>query len=173
MLRDADLSGADLTGADVAADQLLGARSLEGATMPDGKRYESPVEDDQSPKMRPDRSTGSPNQPFRRLDWSELSGPRPASGGSVLPALQGILLRGADLAGADLRGADLQGAALDDAILTGADLRGANLMSASLRGADLAGANMKGALVTDEQLAEARSSAGATLPSGGQSQERP
>jgi len=40
ILTDADLSGADLTGADITEDQLAQCGSLEGATMPNGQKYE-------------------------------------------------------------------------------------------------------------------------------------
>jgi uncharacterized protein YjbI with pentapeptide repeats len=40
ILRGADLSGADLTDANVTRDQLVAARSLQGATMPSGQSYE-------------------------------------------------------------------------------------------------------------------------------------
>jgi hypothetical protein len=44
-LTDADLSGADLTGAAVTAEQLAQTKSLEVATMPDGKKYEDWLKD--------------------------------------------------------------------------------------------------------------------------------
>ena len=71
------------------------------------------------------------------------------------------MLLGASLGGADLRGADLRGA---DLAL--ADLRGADLTGANLRGAFLLGADLGEARVTNEQLNDARSLAGATLPDG-------
>src|SRR5919112_897751 len=39
-LSNADLSGAYLTGADVSEEQLVKCKSLQGATMPDGRKYE-------------------------------------------------------------------------------------------------------------------------------------
>ena len=70
-------------------------------------------------------------------------------------------LRWADLGGADLGGADLRRANLREADLQRADLGGAHLYWADLREADLSGAN-----VNQEQLAQARSLKGATLPDG-------
>jgi uncharacterized protein YjbI with pentapeptide repeats len=39
-LSNADLSGANLNGADVSQEQLEAARSLEGATIPDGSTHD-------------------------------------------------------------------------------------------------------------------------------------
>ncbi len=96
-------------------------------------------------------------------------------------------LRGADLRGADLREANLSGANLSGANLSGANLSGANLSGvnlsgnyvprafggtivvskpADLRGADLSQANLSGAKFTDEQLKQAKSLEGATIPNG-------
>jgi len=95
--------------------------------------------------------------------------------------LGGADLRGADLRGAylalaklgwanltraDLTGADLRGADLHEALLALADLRGADLTGADLRAAFLVGADLGEATVTNEQLNDARSLAGATLPDG-------
>jgi hypothetical protein len=89
-----------------------------------------------------------------------------------------IRLTFADLKGADLTGADLNSIDLEGADLRGADLRGANLSytylhqahleGANLQGADLRGAVLTGAKVIDDQLAEARSLEGATMPNGQQ-----
>jgi uncharacterized protein YjbI with pentapeptide repeats len=85
-------------------------------------------------------------------------------------------LNGANLRGAYLRGApdqsgnaDLSDADLSDANLSEADLSYDNLSSANLQGANLAdavlrGANLSNAKVTSEQLAEAKSLEGATMP---------
>jgi hypothetical protein len=80
------------------------------------------------------------------------------------------VLLGAVLEGADLRGANLEGADLREAILR-ADLRGAVLEGTILYGADLRGANLgaadlEGARVDDDQLADARTLQGATMPDG-------
>jgi uncharacterized protein YjbI with pentapeptide repeats len=91
----------------------------------------------------------------------------------IVTDLSGADLRGTDLAracmwgvnlrGADLRGADLQGADLSPDPGSGvtSDLRGADL-----RGVDLRGADLRGADVTAQQLAAARSLAGAIMPDG-------
>jgi hypothetical protein len=84
--------------------------------------------------------------------------------------LSNAILSGANLSGdflieADLSNADLSGANLGDAILLRADLSEADLSGADLRGADLRGADLNGANVSPEQLAQAYSLEGATLPS--------
>ena len=83
--------------------------------------------------------------------------------------LSNAILSRANLSGdflieADLSNADLSGANLGEAILLRADLRGADLRGADLRGADLRGADLNGANVSLEQLAQAYSLKGATLP---------
>jgi uncharacterized protein YjbI with pentapeptide repeats len=87
-------------------------------------------------------------------------------------------LNGANLRGAYLRGdpdqsgdADLSDADLSDANLSEADLSYDNLSSANLQGANLTdavlrGTNLSNAKVTSEQLAEAKSLEGATMPDG-------
>lgn len=110
--------------------------------------------------------------------------------------LKDVILRLADLTNADLAAANLKEADLERAILQSANLAEANLQMAilvktdlsdanlsdadlgesDLGGADLTGANLSGALlddvglhhavVTDKQLQQAQTLAGATLPDG-------
>ncbi|MFH1486658.1 MAG: pentapeptide repeat-containing protein [Chloroflexota bacterium] len=87
--------------------------------------------------------------------------------------LSGAYMTGAKLSKADLNGANLIGVVLIGAYLTGADLRGADLRGADLRGADLSGAYLEGAIVTDEQLAQARTLEGATMPDGTEYSSKP
>jgi uncharacterized protein YjbI with pentapeptide repeats len=76
-------------------------------------------------------------------------------------------LSSANLSDANLGGANLSDANLSDADLSNAYLRGANLSDANLFGANLSGANLEGTQeVSDEQLAEAKSLTGATMPNG-------
>jgi len=75
-------------------------------------------------------------------------------------------LRDAWLAEANLRGADLRAANLTHATLKRANLRRADLSAANLTWADLSEANLSRATVTSEQLAQAKSLAGTTLPDG-------
>jgi uncharacterized protein YjbI with pentapeptide repeats len=162
VLRGANLSGADLFEAVLGSAVLSGA-DLRGADLRDadlGGAY---------------------------LDDANLSGAD--LGGAYLG---GADLSIADLSGADLRFAILSEAVLSEAVLFSADLFEANLseavlFSADLSGADLSGANLSGADlskadlfeadlseadlseaegVTVEQLAEAKSLEGATMPDG-------
>ena len=55
---------------------------------------------------------------------------------------------------------------LGRASLRDADLSSADLRDADLRGANLCGANLREAIVTDEQLAQAKSLRGAIMPDG-------
>jgi hypothetical protein len=111
---------------------------------------------------------------------------KPTQGLSGALANPIILLNEADLSSANLRGAnlhdaDLSGANLSRATLIGADLSRADLRDADLRGADLsvpgvsslaAASKLRGlferllSTVTNEQLAEAESLIGATMPNG-------
>ena len=70
------------------------------------------------------------------------------------------------LIGADLRDAYLAYLDLKDANLEGADMKNADLAEADLRGANLGGADLTGATITEEQLANCKSLAGATMPDG-------
>jgi uncharacterized protein YjbI with pentapeptide repeats len=98
--------------------------------------------------------------------------------------LSGANLRGAKLLGANLSKANLNGTHLDTSYMPQANLSGANLQGADLpgvwlydpswsgrseavlSGADLSNANLTGAHVTDEQLEQAKSLEGATMPNG-------
>lgn len=81
--------------------------------------------------------------------------------------LAGAVLRGATLSQANLAEAGLAGSNLTEANLTGASLIGANLTGASLAGTNLTGANLRAAVgTTRQQLAQAKSLHGATMPDG-------
>jgi uncharacterized protein YjbI with pentapeptide repeats len=77
-----------------------------------------------------------------------------------------ISLREADLGGVYAPGIDLSGADLSGADLSGAYWRGAVLRDAVLRDAVLSNAYLKDATVTEEQLEQAESLKGATMPNG-------
>jgi uncharacterized protein YjbI with pentapeptide repeats len=105
---------------------------------------------------------------FRRIDLSDAD-------------LRGADLSNADLLEANLRSADLSDADLSDANLRSANLRFSNLRSADLSDADLRSANLSNAYLSDatltsadlsdakaskEQLDQANSLEGATMPDG-------
>lgn len=75
-------------------------------------------------------------------------------------------LEGANLKGADLQNANLKGAELGAADLERANLADANLEDADLRNAKLQDAYLQNANVSPEQLAQAKSLKGATMPDG-------
>jgi uncharacterized protein YjbI with pentapeptide repeats len=76
-------------------------------------------------------------------------------------------LRGAQLSYAELKGADLIGANLSKAILSEVDLGGYADLRVDLSGADLSVAYLVGARgLNDEQLEQAASLEGATMPNG-------
>ena len=78
--------------------------------------------------------------------------------------LEGTDLSGAHLGAADLRGAYLSGADLSDA--EGRFESGARMIRTRLDGARLDGADLTNARVSEEQLREAESLEGATMPNG-------
>jgi uncharacterized protein YjbI with pentapeptide repeats len=133
----------------------------------------------------------SPNNPIIALSGADLSGADLSLGALNGTDLTLVNLSGADLSysnvgSAVLNGADLTGSTLKDTHLRNTDLSGANLSGADLRdtnlsgvdlrdaemgwfwgGANLSGANLRDAEGwTNEQLAEAESLVGATLPNG-------
>jgi uncharacterized protein YjbI with pentapeptide repeats len=111
------------------------------------------------------------------LQGTDLSGADLRDAYLAWSFLHNAKLNGANLRGANLHGdpdqsgddADLSDADLSDADLSEADLSYDNLSSANLQGANLTdavlrGANLSNAKVTSEQLAEAKSLEGATMP---------
>jgi uncharacterized protein YjbI with pentapeptide repeats len=80
--------------------------------------------------------------------------------------LGGAILIAANLSGANLIAANLSGTDLGEADLIMAYLSHADLTGADLSGADLSGADLTNAKVTTEQLREAKSLEGATMPNG-------
>src|SRR5215207_599148 len=113
------------------------------------------------------------------LTQASLSGAELAETDLEGTDLSGAHLGGADLSSANLRDAKLSGAYLTDTNLSGADLSGADLSDAQgrfksgarmsgtqLDGADLSGADLTNAQITKEQLQEAESLRGATMPNG-------
>jgi uncharacterized protein YjbI with pentapeptide repeats len=180
-LQGADLFGAKLQGADLSGADLSGAK-LQGADLSGAKLR---------PISAFSRAFISPGAPFVSL-VADLSGADLSeanlSGADLSEAnLSGAVLSGAKLSGANLSKANLSKANLSSisyggtidggrsflgtipADLSGAKLSGANLSEAdlsnvNLSGADLSNAILRGAKITGEQLQEATSYRGATMP---------
>jgi hypothetical protein len=134
-----DLGGPnDYYGADLTKVELQGA-SLDGVYLCQVNLREADLSD--ALVIRAD------------LRWSDMRSGQFRNAGLDASELDYARLNGAMLIDARLRGARLV-----NADLTNADLAGANLANADLRGANLTGAN-----VTNEQLATAKSLAGAIL----------
>ena len=120
---------------------------------------------------------------FRFIDDAELKDAISLAKGN----LRGVIWKGADLTDANLSGADLRWANLNDVTLDSANLSGTTLFEANLNMAFLSGANLSGANLskadldgadltdakdyTDEQLREAGSLKGATMPDGTEYEE--
>jgi len=137
-LDNSNLSKADLRGANLDSFDLHGT-DLSGADLRDARL------------------------PWSYLPYAKLNGAN----------LRGAYLRGdpdqsgdADLSDADLSDANLSEADLSYDNLSSANLQGANLTDAVFRGTNLSNANLSNAKVTSEQLAEAKSLEGATMPNG-------
>ena len=86
--------------------------------------------------------------------------------GKIYRNSSGANLREAFLSGVDLSEANLSGANLSGAVLIKANLSHAILFNADLSNAILEGTNFNKAWVTKEQLAQAKSLQGATMPDG-------
>jgi uncharacterized protein YjbI with pentapeptide repeats len=155
-LSDADLSDADLSGADLSGADLSGAE-LPHADLSEAVLGEADLSDAllSGANLSPANLSGAD---FSRANLSDADlSPANLSDADLSPAI----LSGADFSRAWLVGTNLSKTSLDEADLSEAVLRGANL-----EGANLKGANLSHAYVSEEQLAAARSLAGATMPNG-------
>jgi uncharacterized protein YjbI with pentapeptide repeats len=156
-----DLQGADLSRADLAGANLRGA-NLRGADLFGAKLFGA----DLSGAHLVDAVLVSADLRRACLVDAQLVDADLFDAHLVGADLYDVDLNGANLRRARLIGADLEGAHLGGADLYGADLFDADLRRANLRHANLVGADLEGAQVTDEQLADAESLEGATLPDG-------
>ncbi len=95
------------------------------------------------------------------LDWTNLSGSNLSKAD-----LSKATLIVANLSGADLSGTNLYESNLSEAYLNDTNLNIASLEKANLERTDLSKANLSGAEVTIEQLKQAKSLQGATMPDG-------
>jgi len=148
-LPNADLSGAELNGADLSGANLtdtdLSRANLSNANL---------------------SFAHLPNADLSRADLSSAN-----LHGAYLPIadLSDAILYDADLSPAILSGADLSDAKLTDTDLSSTDLSPSILNGSPviLSGADLSGAVLRDAFgVTDAQLEQAKTLAGATMPNG-------
>jgi uncharacterized protein YjbI with pentapeptide repeats len=181
-LIDADLTSADLSGADLKGADLKGA-NLRSAdlTSADLSGADLKGADLRNANLRSADLSGADLR-SADLTSADLSGAN-LFGALLLRAnltsahlshanLTGIHLSNANLSQANLRYADLSQANLSYADLRYADLSYTTLRYVNLRGAGLAYVNLSGASLSDakewtnEQLAQAESLVGATLPDG-------
>jgi uncharacterized protein YjbI with pentapeptide repeats len=171
-LRDSYLNGAHLRGANLSrvdlsfaflVDAFLGFADLTGADLSLTKLSCADLSLTQ---------LSNADLTYADLSYADLGGAN--LGGADLPAAN---LTGANLLGAHLTGAKLTGANLFRADLPAANLGGANLFHAYLGRADLSGTDLSDANLreanlreakgwTNEQLAQAASLVGATMPDG-------
>jgi uncharacterized protein YjbI with pentapeptide repeats len=140
-LRSANLRGAVLRSADLKNANLIGA-DLCGANLSRADLY------------------------LADLSEADLQEADLHKSNLLATKLEAADLRKADLSGAILRFARLSDADLSEARLNRADLHEADLRGVNLRGADLSDADLSETRVTLEQLAQARSLEGTTMPDG-------
>ena len=190
----ADLSGADLSGANLSGD-ILGCIDEGGQKVCTNRLDASLSSADLFKANLSSANLSGADLSGDDLRLVTLRGAifgcTIISSQAICTNMGGVDLRGADLRGdnlsllflgcideggghhvcADLSGAKLSGAFLGCSNLGGdhyvcADLSGADLSGADLSGADLSSADLSGARVTNEQLQQAKSLKGATMPDG-------
>jgi uncharacterized protein YjbI with pentapeptide repeats/uncharacterized membrane protein len=192
-LRGADLSSANLKGADLRGANLneanLGNADLSRADLRETNLSEAYLLSDMPEPDLPDVNFSGANLKGADLKGAGLSGDDLSYANLKGADLSGAGLGGANLSGANLLEANLSSAHLSTANLNSADLSGANLSFANLSEADLggdiseddwlegmsaanlsrtnlSGANLSRAKVATEQLDQAKSLTGATMPDG-------
>jgi uncharacterized protein YjbI with pentapeptide repeats len=185
-LTEANLSGADLSGADLS-DAFMEKAILRGAILDQAQLHGTILSQAiLTPLSAVFISTDSlsptsllkANLSDADLGGADLSGALLTNANLKRASLGGAKLSGADLSGADLSGADLSGADLTPLtfVITTPTInnepfpdfhQNSNLNGAKLSGADFTGANLSGVSgTTAEQLAQAKSLKGATMPDG-------
>jgi uncharacterized protein YjbI with pentapeptide repeats len=186
-LINADLSGADLRGANLSSANLI-ATKLSGADLSSANLSNGSL----SNASLSGANLITVDLSGANLSGADLRGANLTSADLSSANLFGALLLGANLTSADLRRANLIGIHLSNANLSYADLRYADLSQTNLSYADLSHAdlsystlryvnlrdaglayvNLSGANLSDakewtnEQLAQAESLVGATMPDG-------
>jgi uncharacterized protein YjbI with pentapeptide repeats len=175
LFRKIDLSGADLSGADLSAADLSGA-TLNNVTLTDARLARADLRDAKLNKANLSyafvfearlRNAVVLAADLRHTDlsYSDLSGANLSSWANLIESTakdeeeRNKMKRiGANVVGA--------GNLSEAADLSGADLSAADLRRADLRDAVLIDANLSGARVSKEQLDQAYSLEGATMPNG-------
>jgi uncharacterized protein YjbI with pentapeptide repeats len=172
-LSGADLSGANLSGADLSGANLSGGATLKGANLRDADLRDADLSGadlsgaDLSLADLSDAELSLAHLRDSTLIEADLSGANLGRADLSLADLSAAHLKSVVLYKANLSGASLSYSDLSGAILNGANLGFANLGGAYLSHADLSDANLKGAEdLTQEQLDEARTLTGATMPDG-------
>jgi uncharacterized protein YjbI with pentapeptide repeats len=173
LLRRAQLSGADLRGARLGRHEgeeggadlsyaLLSRARLSRADLRGATLFEANLRRaDLTEANLAEANLAKSDLSGANLRWANLRNADVMVGGLIGATLHGANLRWADLSWADLRRADFEAANL-----RGAELRGVDLRQAKLDQADLRRANLEWAKVSPEQLGQAISLDGATLPDG-------
>ena len=105
---------------------------------------------------------------FTDLRGTDLSGVNLSGANMSSVNLSGVNLSNANLSKSTIGESHFSGAHLSGADMSGAFLQSDDFTDADLSGADLSGADLTFARVTSDQLAQAKSLAGATMPSGTQ-----
>jgi uncharacterized protein YjbI with pentapeptide repeats len=167
-LSGASLSGVDLRGFNLSEANLSGA-DLRGADLRRASVYYThrtqkhlAYSNEPTPTATNLSGANLSGADLRGVNFSDEDVP-----GNAGTNLRGANLSSAKLAFANLSGANLSGADLGSGRMGGADLSWADLSGANLRDADLEGANLTGAKHwTEEQLDQARSLFGTTMPDG-------
>ena len=163
-LRDANLSGANLYKAFLNGVNLCEV-DLSGANLSEARLGIVPQKkDDEGQEDIQEADLSKANLRAANLRLANLKQVKLWSANLTEANLTGAHLEGANLRLANLTKADLRNAFFTDADLSYARLSEADLSEANLSGADLGGANLRGAKVTEEQLKQAKSLKGATMP---------
>jgi uncharacterized protein YjbI with pentapeptide repeats len=156
------LSGVNLSGANLThvrlREALLSGVNLRDANLSEADLYEANLHQADLSKS---------NLSGANLHWADLSGTNLSGANLSRANLSGAFLSGANLLEAYRSGADIGDIFLDR--LFEADRNGedpSRVLEANLSGADLSEANLSEGLVTAEQLAQAKSLKGATMPNG-------
>jgi len=165
-LRNTNLSGADLKQANLQATMLndsnLRKADLSGANLFGTSMYRALL---YFVKFN-DANLSQTNLILAHLHGAELNNANLQNTYMESVDLSDAKLTHADLSSANLKHARMEGADLSEAKLIHTNLSKGDLSKVNLSRADLTDADLTGAIVTNEQLATAKSLKGATMPDG-------